>query len=150
VETSQRSGSDHVIILCSLCAAESLENRWEKRPNDNKRTMKIRSLRVSSNSDLPFKIPITSSEWAHRFPHALVVGKAEYQACIDLWLGRPWNFASETAVSALDQLWITVCTNCVAGITVLLNQHDPSSRVSLRPDTTLMIHGALVAKGEAK
>ena len=41
-------------------------------------------------------------------------------------------------------------TNCVGGVIALLNQHDESSTVRVRPDTSLMLNGALVLKGEAK
>lgn len=110
----------------------------------------VPNLRDSLSTDLPFKIPILNREWVDRFPDVLTVGRTEYAECIDLFLGRVWNFPSETAVSALDQMWVTVCTNCIPGLEVLLNQHDPSSKVSLRPDTTFLMHGALVSKAEAK
>mmetsp|Transcript_1139 Transcript_1139/g.1453 ORF Transcript_1139/g.1453 Transcript_1139/m.1453 type:complete len:456 (+) Transcript_1139:52-1419(+) len=102
------------------------------------------------SADLPFRIPVIDQQWVNRFPQVFELGHAEYEGCIDMWLQRLWTFPSETAVSALDQMWITVITGCISGINVLLNQHDDSSNVRMRPDTSLTLRGALVLKGEAK
>jgi len=99
---------------------------------------------------LPFLIPVCNQKWVERYPDCFQLGRAEYDACIDLWLERLWTFPSETPVTSLDQMWIAVITGCISGINVLLNQHDESSNVRVRPDTSLTLRGALVLKGEAK
>ena len=99
---------------------------------------------------LPFKIPVVDIKWVSMYPDVLCLGRAEYAYSVDLWLGREWAFGSETAVTSLDQAWVHIITTCLGGTAVFLNQHDPSSAPSLRPDTTIMKHGALVLKGEAK
>ncbi len=48
----------------------------------------------------------------------------------------------------LDLQWQSVLT--LAGVTIYLNQRDPSSQVRLRPAFTAMHRNALVMKGESK
>lgn len=107
-------------------------------------------LHIMLSADLPFRIPVIDQQWVNRFPQVFELGHAEYEGCIDMWLQRLWTFPSETAVTALDQMWITVIEKCISGINVLLNQHDDSSNWRMRPDTSLTLNGALVLKGEAK
>lgn len=109
-----------------------------------------RDLSLVLHSELPFLIAVTDPCWVAQFPAIFRLGRSEYFTCVDQWMQRPWTFPSETAVTALDQNWVTVITNCVSGVVAFLNQHDESSKVRVRPDTSLMLRGALVLKGEAK
>jgi hypothetical protein len=108
------------------------------------------TLSVALGEDLPFKIAVCDQTLVDAYPLVFVLGRAEYGACLDVFFARLWTFPSETAVSASDQMWITMMTNCIPGVSALLNQHDASSRVRHRPDTSLMLNGALVLKAEAK
>jgi hypothetical protein len=111
---------------------------------------RIAPLSMALAENLPFKIAVCDQTLVDAYPLVLVLGRAEYGACLDVFFARLWNFPSETAVCSSDQLWITMITNCIPGVSALLNQHDPSSRVRQRPDTSLMFNGALVLKAEAK
>lgn len=108
------------------------------------------SLDEALTSDLPFKIAVADQRWVDNYPNTLCLGRAEYDYKVDQWLVRSFTFVSETTVTSLDQMWIEVLNSCLGGIVLYLNQHDPSSAVRIRPDTTLMRHGALLLKGEAK
>ena len=107
-------------------------------------------LDTSLKSDLPFKIAVTDQKWVDQFPAALCLGRTEYDYNVDTWLARSCFFSSETAVTSLDQMWVNILSTCMGGVVIYLNQHDPSSAIRRRPDTTLLRQGALVLKGEAK
>lgn len=113
-------------------------------------TYRTPDLCAALNSPLPFKIAVMDQQWVNMYPDALCLGRAEYHYSVDVWLQRGWAFGSETAVTALDQMWVNVLTMCLGGVVLYLNQHDPSSAARIRPDTTVTRHGALLLKGEAK
>ena len=117
---------------------------------DKVESFKNTSLDAVLTEPLPFKIPVTDIEWVTKFPDSLCLGRAEYTYAVDTWLERKGLFVSETSVTSLDQTWINVVCFCLRGSVLYLNQHDPSSAVRLRPDTTIMKDGALLLKGEAK
>ena len=78
------------------------------------------------------------------------MGEAEYLSSIDTWLNHQLlSSTSEAAVVALDTMWQNVLA-VVASLDILLDQHDASSLVKMRPDFTAMFHKMLVMKGEAK
>jgi hypothetical protein len=108
------------------------------------------SLDEALTSELPFKIAVSDQRWVDHFPNTLCLGRAEYDYNVDQWLVRSCTFPSETAVTSLDQMWIGILHKCLGGVALYLNQHDPSSAVRIRQDTTLMKDGALLLKGEAK
>lgn len=111
---------------------------------------KIPNLNDALNTELAFKIPVIDSRWVEKYPDVLCHASAEHYNSVDTWLNRGWGFASETSVTSLDQCWISIINSCLRGTALYLNQHDPSSAIRVRPDTTILRHNALLVKGEAK
>jgi len=117
---------------------------------DQIRNNALSNLEEALASPLTFKIPVRDQKWVDMYPNELCLGRTEYGYCVDVWLERLWSFSSETAVTALDQMWVTIISACLNNVVQFLNQHDPSSAVRRRPDTTLMCNNALLVKAEAK
>lgn len=119
---------------------------------------RIQQYRVSSSTGfrellarpLPFKIPLYTPEYVAVDPNLFEFGQSvEYKTSVDCFLDHKLiSLSSEQAVVGLDMMWQQVLTS--AGVTIYLDQHDPSSQVRLRPDFSAMHRNALVMKGEAK
>lgn len=110
----------------------------------------VPTLQDALGSALPFKIPVCTMFLVNSFPDEFCLGRCEYGSSVDSWVERVSVFPSETAVSSMNQLWINIFTTCLPGCVTLLNQHDASSRIRVRPDMTVMSNGALILKGEDK
>lgn len=99
---------------------------------------------------LPFKIPILLEDYVIKYPNVFVLGRAEYATSVDTWLEHQLlSYTSEQAVVILDGLW-QGCLKELSFLTVLLDEHDFSSKAKLRPDFTGVANNVLVIKGEAK
>ena len=99
---------------------------------------------------LPFKIPITNPDTCIANPDFFERGNAEYGETIDVWLRfKLTNYASETSVVAVDNLWIVVMKD-LCNVDILIDEHDASSMPRIRPDFTAAYNSMLVMKGEAK
>ena len=89
-------------------------------------------------SPLPFKIPVIDVELAVAHPSVLENCRSEYATVVDQWLSdfaSTSGLTSESSVVATDFLWQGIL-GMLCNLTVLLNQKDPSSQASLRPDFT--------------
>lgn len=118
--------------------------------SDRIRQNGVANLQTALGEGLPFRIAITDRDWCERYPNVFEFGTSDYGFATEMWLSRLFEFSSEAVVSALDQLWITILQFCVGALTTYVNQHDPSSRVRIRPDTTILCQRALCLKAEAK
>jgi hypothetical protein len=104
---------------------------------------------IQSNR-IPFKIPVLTASYVTDYSDVFEMGTAEYGTMIDTWLfHNVINEGSEMVVMGLDYLWQGVMS-ILCGLSVLLDQHDPSSMIRLRPDFTALFRNMLVMKGEAK
>lgn len=120
---------------------------------------RIEQCRVSSSKSfrdvlaqpLPFKIPISTSDYVNADPNLFEMGRSvEYLMSVDTFLDHQLlSFSSEQAVVVLDGMWQIVLKK-IADVTIYFDQHDPSSQASYRPDFTAMHEDAIVMKGEAK
>lgn len=101
---------------------------------------------------LPFRIPIMGVSTVEQYPDVFELGETEYGYSVDQWIS---DFAltssatSEISVVSMDFLWQGILDK-ICGLTLLLNQCDPSSLIRLRPDFTALFNKMLVIKGEAK
>eukprot|EP01031_Cornospumella_fuschlensis_P034644 gene34644-41951_t len=99
---------------------------------------------------LPFKIPIISMHHVLAYPETFEFGLAEYKSSVDSWIDCfGGSTTSETTVVANDLHWQRIL-QVLCHLTLMLNEKDPSSQISLRPDFTALHQGMLLIKGEAK
>jgi hypothetical protein len=120
---------------------------------------RIQQCRVASSTrfrdvlaqPLPFKIPISTSDYVNADQNLFEMGRSvEYLMSVDTFLDHQLlSFSSEQAVVVLDGMWQIVLKK-IADVTIYLDQHDPSSHASYRPDFTATHEDAIVMKGEAK
>ena len=108
------------------------------------------SVHESFVSPLPFKIPVTRTEFVEQYPEHFQLGLCEYKSNMDSWLDYLTTGQSEYTVVGIDSLWLVVMNACCAGVVFYRDEKDKSSKVRLRPDASMFIHGALFAKSEEK
>ena len=110
------------------------------------------SLTDALTQDLPFKIPYTDQHIVASYPDTFFNGDSN----IALNIANLFDYISEPNVSEAVVVsydyssWIKIIKRCVTAAQILQNQHDPSSIISRRPDTTILVNDALCIKGEAK
>jgi hypothetical protein len=101
---------------------------------------------------LTYKIVVTCSKYVDQFPDVFELGNCEYGVGIDslldhILVGNAGR--SEMVTVTRNGDFLKVFDIC-CGFSVLRDQVDPSSVVRMRPDDTIVSHGAVMLKNEAK
>lgn len=117
---------------------------------DRLRDHRIADLSVAIAEDLPFRIATTDASVVAVYPSIFELGSAEYFVAIDSWNHHLVVGCSEVSVVSLDSNWLGVIQTCVEGAVCLRDQHDASSKGSLRPDATITVRGAIGLRAESK
>ena len=101
---------------------------------------------------LNYKIVIKGSDYVARYPDVFEQGVCEYGVAIDSLLDHVLvgnTGLSEMVTVTRNGDFLKVFDIC-CNFSVMRDQKDPSSVVRLRPDDTIVSHGAMMLKNEAK
>ena len=96
-----------------------------------------------------FLIASMDPDLVRQYPQVFEYGMSEYAFHVDSFIRHVELGDGEGAAVGVDRDWLIPFQNCLSA-QIYQDQHDPSSRIRLRPDYTVVCKGAIVLKVESK